>query len=377
VRSRSLIRQKFDNLYKRPIVMLERNFLFNPFELTSSRMSHNVRAWQVTTGDRLVEIKTTRLDFEERLENWIADDIDILDEKLLVIGRQVPTDFGGYIDLLCIDPEGDLVVVELKRDKTPRDIVAQALDYASWVVGLSHDRISEAATQYLNQSFEGIFQNRFHIDLPETINSNHKIIVVASKIDSSSERIISYLSNRHGVNINAVTFQYFRSSEDVEMLTRVFLLEPEEVLNRARTMGGNKRNPNLTYEQFKDITFENGIGELYQRFIEILKPLFHETRTTRSNINFVGRLGSSRCAIINLSPMESSQLDGLKFYLYAIRARSYFGLNEDELRVALPQGSEIWEYSPNASEDWCGYKGFFTSIDQVENLARILGKIDV
>ena len=50
-----------------------------------------------------------------------------------MIGREVETDFGGSIDILCIDAEGDLVIVELKRDRTPREVTAQALDYASWV----------------------------------------------------------------------------------------------------------------------------------------------------------------------------------------------------------------------------------------------------
>ena len=49
----------------------------------------------------------------------------------MLIGRQVRTSFGGIIDLLAIAPDGSLVLIELKRDKTPREIVAQALDYAS------------------------------------------------------------------------------------------------------------------------------------------------------------------------------------------------------------------------------------------------------
>jgi hypothetical protein len=44
--------------------------------------------------------------------------------------------------LLCIERTGDLVIVELKRDKTPREITAQTLDYASWVTELSRERIS-------------------------------------------------------------------------------------------------------------------------------------------------------------------------------------------------------------------------------------------
>ena len=44
----------------------------------------------------------------------------------------VPTDLGKSIDLLGVDREGNVVVVELKRDRTPRDVVAQALEYAAF-----------------------------------------------------------------------------------------------------------------------------------------------------------------------------------------------------------------------------------------------------
>jgi hypothetical protein len=65
---------------------------------------------------------------EERLEKIIQARLDILGlDDLFQIGRQVITDFGKRIDLLAIDGRGDLYVIELKRDRTPREVVAQAL----------------------------------------------------------------------------------------------------------------------------------------------------------------------------------------------------------------------------------------------------------
>jgi hypothetical protein len=46
------------------------------------------------------------------------------------------------------------------------------------------------------------------------------MLVVGSVIDSSSERIIRYLSGAHGVNINAATFNYFRLGDGKELLAR-------------------------------------------------------------------------------------------------------------------------------------------------------------
>ncbi len=51
------------------------------------------------------------------------------------------------------------VIVELKRDKTPRDITAQTLDYASWVKKLDSAKIASIYKKYssgLNTKLESI-----------------------------------------------------------------------------------------------------------------------------------------------------------------------------------------------------------------------------
>ncbi|MGE7766894.1 hypothetical protein [Peribacillus sp. NPDC096540] len=92
--------------------------------------------WKVEQN-KLQEIQKNRLDSEDRLENWIAEDSNILGLDILIIGKQVVTSFGGRIDLIAIKRDGELVLLELKKDRTPRDVIAQALDYASWVKELT------------------------------------------------------------------------------------------------------------------------------------------------------------------------------------------------------------------------------------------------
>jgi len=82
--------------------------------------------WRIDSG--LAFVEQTKMDLENRLENLLAQDISIASPDWFVIGRQVPTRWDKRIDLLCLDWLGNLVVLELKRDKTEREIVAQALD---------------------------------------------------------------------------------------------------------------------------------------------------------------------------------------------------------------------------------------------------------
>src|SRR4051812_35512137 len=110
-------------------------------------MPLEVGLWRVD-GAKPIRITPSGGPLESQLEQMIESDPSILGTPLLLIGRQVPTDYGKFIDLLAVDDEGALHILELKRDKTPREVVAQALDYGSWVQTLSHEQVLEMFGTY-------------------------------------------------------------------------------------------------------------------------------------------------------------------------------------------------------------------------------------
>ena len=64
-------------------------------------MAQDIRIWEVDAANRLTEITCTPLGLEELLEDWLESDISMVSSDLIIIGRQVPTDFGRHMDLLC------------------------------------------------------------------------------------------------------------------------------------------------------------------------------------------------------------------------------------------------------------------------------------
>lgn len=327
-------------------------------------MAEDIRIWEISEGKTLKEIKKSKLDLEARLEDWIEKDISLVSHDLITIGRQIETDFGGVIDLLCLDSSGDVVIIELKRYKTPRDITAQVLDYASWVKDLSNERITEIANKYLgkNGPLDEAFKNHFHEEIPEILNENHNMLIVASEVDSSTERIINYLSDSYGVAINAISFQYFKDDSGKEYLARAFLIEPTEVDRKSRTKRSSKRKPPLTFDELKEIADKNGVGEQFDYITEALTIFFERTFTTRSTVSWAGLMGKSMNTIFNIIPEISSEKDGLRFYAYIDRLSEYLGSEKKDLIRFFPP--EITEAEP-----WKGMPtaifGYFRNIDEI------------
>jgi hypothetical protein len=196
-------------------------------------MPFSMKLWQVQ-GKDLQEINREVLNDEQRLEDWVAKDPSILGIDVLLIGRQVTTANRGRIDLLAIDDEANLVVLELKRDKTPREIVAQALDYASWISDLSYEQIDTITKDFTGKPLPQAFSDHYKFPIPQTVNGGHSVVILASELDDSSERIVQYLSEKYGVPINVLFFTIFKAAS-VEFVGRAWLKDPEEMQERTQT----------------------------------------------------------------------------------------------------------------------------------------------
>ena len=183
---------------------------------------------------QLNEVRRSSLSNESMLQDWIADNSSLLGLELLVIGREVPTGNRGRIDILAINQEGNLFVIELKRNRTPRDVIAQVLDYASWVAELTTRDVHEIAEEELGKSLRDVFRERFESPLPEALNSNHSMLIVASEFDSQSERIVRYLASEHGVAINTAFFSVFEENGE-QILATDWLMDQQQVAERSES----------------------------------------------------------------------------------------------------------------------------------------------
>lgn len=207
--------------------------------------------WRIDEG--VVPVPSSPIDNEARLEDILEEDLGILGlDVLLLIGRQVVTTLGKRIDLLAMDVNGDLYAIELKRGRTPREVVAQTIDYGYWLRDLDSEGVLDSFEKHgKGGSFDEAFRERFDQDPPPDVNENHQLIIVASELDAATERIVDYVSG-YGVPINVVFFQHFHDGER-EYLARSWLSDPEEVEERAtrsRSGGPRKSRPPWNKQDF-------------------------------------------------------------------------------------------------------------------------------
>ena len=191
--------------------------------------------WRV--GEAPQPLREEALPSEALLERMIVAAPEILSDQWMLIGRQEETGHGGRIDLLALAPDGALILIELKRGQTAREVVAQALDYAVWVEGLGAPEIARIYARFASgRDLTQDFQLRFGFALDEaTLNGSHQIVVVAAALDAGSERIVGYL-NRRGLPINVLCFQVFGTGTE-QLLSRAWLLDPIEVQVAATATG--------------------------------------------------------------------------------------------------------------------------------------------
>lgn len=174
-------------------------------------------------------------DLEQKLEDLIeaSPHIVLEDESIAIFARQPRTSYNKYLDLLGIDKTGATVIIELKRGETPRDVIAQTLEYAAWVDSLTLDQLDEMARDYgakhgvQLESLADLYQKTFSSeqdaseeDGPSiteriTCNNRQRLVIVAEHVSDEVEQTLRYLRTRYGVDVHGVEFSIHRAGNDI------------------------------------------------------------------------------------------------------------------------------------------------------------------
>ncbi len=144
------------------------------------------------------------------IQEWVAKTPAILGEDLLVIAKELPLPSGIRLDLLAIDRQANLVIIELKRDDSGRDVEWQAIKYASYCSSFLADDIFALLADYLGEDQDDAqeqIEAFIQTDLDE-LNQQQRLILVAQKFHSDVASAVLWL-REYELDIKCVRLQAF------------------------------------------------------------------------------------------------------------------------------------------------------------------------
>ncbi len=188
----------------------------------------------------------------------------------MIIGREVTTNLNTSIDLLGLDESGNTVVIELKRGRTPRETIAQILEYASFVENLDYFQLNEIYQKYSGEesSLEDYHREYFQNESEERVSFNKsvRLIIVAQEISRESEQTALFLRKK-GIDIYCMEFKYFETSSGKKIISSDFIVGKDEFI---RSGVGTVQLPKIDEKQFLNSLDENG-KIVFQRVFEYAK----------------------------------------------------------------------------------------------------------
>ncbi|TVQ64270.1 MAG: DUF91 domain-containing protein [Phycisphaerales bacterium] len=295
--------------------------------------------WQIDSGSP-VRVTTAAIGAERDLESWIENDPAMLEQGLVVVGRQIRLE-GGPLDLLALDPQGRWALIEIKRERLRREVIAQAIDYASCLRTLDPEQLRTACDAYLRSR-----GNRHTLD--ELLNErgrslddaddNREIIMylVGASHDAGLSRMVDYLQELSDLAIRIVTFSAYQDASHRTFLARKI----HEAATKSAVTPANAARGGLTPDVVLRKAEENGVGEIVRTLYECANDLGLHTRTWSRSLMFAPPMQKTRCLYVVWSDKRAREPGCARVYVAAEAFEQFYGVTEETFRAHIGEPRE-------------------------------------
>ena len=173
----------------------------------------------------------------QHIEEWLIKNPEIMGEELLIIGHEYD-DFENNerIDLLAIDKEGNLVVIEVKRDNSGISVDFQALKYVSYMSRRTLKEIIEIYSKYIDDNSLQLdpiqeIMEFLNVDdeslLNDMINNTQRIIIIGKEFDKRVLSVCAWLYE-NGINVKCISIKPYKYNEEIFIDTNQ-IIPPEKI----------------------------------------------------------------------------------------------------------------------------------------------------
>ncbi len=213
----------------------------------------------------------------------------MLEEGLLIIQNEFNgfSDTSERLDLLALDKFGNLVLIENKLDDTGKDVVWQALKYASYCSTLTTEQVITVYQEYLDK--QGINEDA-KTNIVESLQSgvndlalnqgDQRVFLVANKFKKEVTATVLWLRN-HDVNIHCFRAVPYSLNEEIFLQIELIIPLPET----------NDFIINIREKEKEEKKITQGVVVTNKYLIEFWKN-FKELQS-QNKITFLGKVSAS------------------------------------------------------------------------------------
>lgn len=169
---------------------------WSTFWRTPNGKPRKLPLFEIKDSSELIGFRTLRGGselYESEIEDLIwANADEITGESLFPVSRQPNLPEGGRPDIVFLDRQGRVVVVEIKRDMSRRQL-AQCLEYAGWARTAN---LQELAGMYHggHDAFFAAWQEFTEADAPIAIRQSPRLILVAREFHGRTGSALKFLT---------------------------------------------------------------------------------------------------------------------------------------------------------------------------------------
>ncbi len=205
------------------------------------------------------------------LQRLLRDHIDVISPRTLVISEEYTGWSGSLrrIDLLGIDPDGTLVVVELKRTEDGGHMDLQGIRYAAMASVLTFEDLVEVYADYLEKHAPGTDAEarlREHLETEDDEEVGARVRIVLASADFSQEVTTTVLwLNDQSLDIRCVRMVPYQDGEAVYLDVQQIIPVPEAadymVRRRKKETGRGSRTDRTKFKVVVDGVEHPGLAK--------------------------------------------------------------------------------------------------------------------
>jgi hypothetical protein len=223
------------------------------------------------------------------LSKWVEQYPAILGEELLVVTSEYDRfdKTSERLDLLAIDKDGNLVVIELKRDDSGKNVDLQAIKYAAYCSTLTLDDLVDMYAHYQKQkgatlsteAAKKVVLDFIDNDAFEALNDRPRIILVSKEFRPEVTASVLWL-RKLGMDISCIKWDPYELSEDCVVFNSSVLIplpEAKQFIIQSEKKENAEHTKTLTQTEYL---------QFFSQCVESLKKRLPREYVTPSPISY-------------------------------------------------------------------------------------------